>query len=137
MPLYDCECASGSRFERIIPLSEFEAPIICACGRAARRVISLSTIIGGKLDYEYSCPVTGKHIVSKRQHEENLKAHQCRVLETGEREFNERQRASADQEFEKKVEATVEREVATMPSEKREALGKELERGVTAEVTRG
>lgn len=137
MPLYDCECSSGHQFERQIPLSEFEEPIICACGSGARRAISRPTIIGGRLDYEYACPVTGKHISSKRQHEENLKINGCRVLETGERGYNQRRAAEADQEFERKVDETIEREIAVMPSEKREQLGKELQNGVTVTVERG
>lgn len=137
MPLYDCVCAEGHKFERVIPLAQFEEPIICACGSPARRAISRPTIIGGKLDYEYACPISGKHISSKRQHEENLKKNGCRVFETGEREYNQRQAARAEAEFEKKVDETVEREIAVMSSEKREQLAKELTSGVTAEVSRG
>lgn len=86
--------------------------------------------------YEYACPITGKHISTKRQHEENLKQHGCRVLEGGEREYNERQRVKAEADFDRKVEQTVEREIAQMLSEKVEQLGKELSHGVTTEVIR-
>lgn len=137
MPLYDCVCSSGHKFERVIPLAQFEEPIICACGVAAHRAISLPTIVGGRLDYEYACPITGKHVVSKRQHEENLKVHGCRVMESGEREYNQRRNADLERDFERKVDETIEREIAVMPSEKREMLAKELMAGTTVEVARG
>ena len=35
--------------------------------------------------YQYECPITGKPIMNKHEHNENLKAHGCRVLEKGER----------------------------------------------------
>ena len=36
-------------------------------------------------DYgEYDCPITGKTIDGRREHRENLKQHNCRVLEPGE-----------------------------------------------------
>lgn len=92
--------------------------------------------VGRSASYEYACPITGTHISSKRQHEENLKQHGCRVLETGERDYNERVRAQEEAAFERKVDQTIEREIALMPSDKRERLGKELTAGVTAEVTR-
>lgn len=136
MPLYDCECARGHRFERQIPLAEFEAPIICACGTTARRLISRPRVLVGRVDYEYACPITGEHIRSKHQHEENLKRHGCRVLETGEKEFNERRRQEAEKNLEQKIEQTVEREIALMPSEKRERLATELEHGVDVSIER-
>lgn len=34
----------------------------------------------------YDCPVTGKWIDGKREHEENLKRHGCRLIEKGEKD---------------------------------------------------
>lgn len=136
MPLYDCKCVRGHIFERRIPLTEFAEEIICDCGATAKRCIAKPMIFGGRLDYEYACPITGEHISSKRQHEENLKKHGCRVLETGEREYNSRVQARANEEFERKIDQTIERAIDTMPSEKREQLGKELEAGVSVSVDR-
>ncbi|PKR56351.1 hypothetical protein [Thalassospira lohafexi] len=36
-------------------------------------------------DYQaYDCPITGRSVDGKREHRENLKQHNCRVLEPGE-----------------------------------------------------
>lgn len=40
MPLYDFSCVEGHRFERMVPLRDFDAPQACPCGSAARRVLS-------------------------------------------------------------------------------------------------
>lgn len=84
-------------------------------------------VIGGNaVDYAYDCPVTGRHITSKHQHEENLRLHGCHVLETGEKEANERIRAEADSVFEDKIDISVEKAIDAMPSDKREKLYNEM-----------
>jgi hypothetical protein len=45
------------------------------------------------LDYQsYDCPVTGRMIEGRRAHRENLKLHNCRVLEPGETAQHRRER---------------------------------------------
>jgi hypothetical protein len=136
MPLYDIQCKAGHRSERHIKIENFSDPIICDCGEVASRCISAPRIVWGGIDYSYDCPVTGKHITTKHAHEENLKRHGCRVLEGGEREYNQRQRAAEEAAFDRKVEESVERQIETMPSEKREQLAKELSTGVDAVIER-
>ena len=82
--------------------------------------------------YEYACPITGNPISSKRAHEDNLKRHDCRVLEGGEKEFNAKRAAEADAALDRAIDQTVEREIDLMPGEKREQLAKEL---ATTDVT--
>jgi hypothetical protein len=60
----------------------------------------------------------------------------CRVLETGEKELNERRRAEAEKAFDKKIEDTVEREFDKMPSAKKEQLANELVNGKLDAVER-
>lgn len=128
MPLYDIKCSeTGEIFERVIPLANFEEPIFCSCGAPATRVISTPLFSVDKTNY--TCPITGRYIGSKRQHEENLKLHNCRVLETGEKELNEKRRLEAENAFEKQIEETVEREIDQMPSVKKEQLHNELVNG--------
>lgn len=74
----------------------------------------------------YDCPITGKHIGSKRAHEENLKNHGCRVLEAGETERNAHRIAEEEKALERQIEKTVEREVESYPSAKREKLYNEM-----------
>ena len=84
-----------------------------------------SPIVRG--DYEpYNCPITGKLISGKREHEENLKRHHCRVLEPGEARDAARVRAEADKALEDKVCDTIAREVEAMNPRQQEQLALEL-----------
>lgn len=134
MPLYDCVCMNGHKFERMIKLADFEAPIKCGCGVLAKRVISTPMISVDQTGYD--CPVTGKWIGSKREHEENLKKQGCRVLEAGETEQSTKRRAADDAALERAIDQTVEREIDTMPSPKKERLFNELESGLDIAVER-
>lgn len=127
MPLYDFRCDSNHTFERFVPLEKFEEQQECACGAPAHRLIS--TPMFSVDNTGYSCPITGDWIGSKRQHQENLARHGCRVLETGETEAAKSRKAREEAEFEKRVEETVEREIEAMPSNKREQLHNELVNG--------
>ena len=128
MPLYDLRCDKGHVFERHIPLAKFEEPILCACHAPATRVISAPMFSVEQVGY--TCPVTGKYIGSKRQHEENLRQQDCRVFETGEKELAQKRIAEQEAAFEKSVDQTVEKNFWSMPSEKREKIANELESGV-------
>ena len=127
MPLYDFECEQGHRFERAVPLKDFEEVQYCSCQSPARRLISAPRFSVEAVDY--TCPVTGKWIGSKRAHENNLAEHGCRVLETGEKEASMTARAVADAQFDKAIEDTVERTIEGWDSSKKEALHNELVNG--------
>lgn len=127
MPLYDFICQNEHRFERFVKLENFEAAQECACGAPARRAISAPMFTVDQTGY--NCPITGKWIGSKRAHEENLKKHDCRVLETGEKEANETRRQAAEKQFDKTIEDTVEKELSTWSSDKMEKLSNELVNG--------
>lgn len=128
MPLYDIRCEkSGSTFERQIKLVNFSDPIFCACGSVAKRLISTPRFTVDQTDY--ACPVTGKRIASKREHENNLKRQNCRVLEPGETSAAEQRRKADDEALDKKVEETVEREIESYSSAKKEQLHNELVNG--------
>lgn len=78
-------------------------------------------------DYEpYNCPITGKLISGKREHEENLKRHHCRVLEPGEARDAARVRAEADKALEDKICETAAREVEKMSPRQQEQLALDL-----------
>lgn len=135
MPLYDIRCdRSGQVFERFIKLADFALPIKCACGAAARRAIATPMFSVDNTDYR--CPITDKSIRSKRDHEENLKLHGCRVLETGETAQAGLKRKAEEAELDRKIEETVEKEIISWSSDKREQLAKELSHGVDAIVER-
>lgn len=135
MPLYEYRCKNtNKRFERFVPLQNFQAPQLCSCGGEGLRVISSVRINVESVDYQ--CPITGKHISSKYDHEENLKLHDCRVLETGEKEASERFRQQIEADFDRKVEETVEKEFEAMSSDKKEKLANELTSGLDVAVER-
>lgn len=125
MPLYDIRCeATGMITEKFIKLADFEKPIFCACGSRAARVIATPMFSVDQTGY--TCPITDKWIGSKRQHEENLRQHGCRVLEDGETKAASKRREAEDAELDKKVEDTVEKTIESWDSAKREQLHNEL-----------
>lgn len=84
-----------------------------------------SPIVRG--DYEpYNCPITGKLISGKKEHEANLKLHHCRVLEPGEARDAARVRAEADKALEDKICETAAREVEKMSPCQQAQLALEL-----------
>ena len=127
MPLYDLRCEQGHRFERMIPLAEFEAPQLCGCNSPAQRLISAPMFTVDQTGY--TCPVSGDWISSKHQHRENLSKHNCRVLETGETEAAAAYRAKQDAILDKTIEDSVERQIETFSSDKKEQLHNELING--------
>lgn len=128
MPLYDIRCnTTGRIFERMIPLTEFAEPIVCACHSPASRLISRPMFVVEQVGY--TCPVTDKWIGSKAAHRENLARQGCRVLETGETAGYMQSKAAEEAKFDKAIEDTVEREIEAMSSDKKEALHNELVNG--------
>lgn len=134
MPLYDFNCSEGHKFERMVRLADFEVLQHCTCGAPSTRAISLPMFRVENVGYD--CPVTGKWIGSKQAHSENLKAQGCRVLETGEKEESQRVKARLDQDFERRLDETVERTIDSWDSAKKESLTNELLGGADLAVER-
>jgi len=137
MALYNYECPTHGRFEAWRPMAEYDQPEPCPhCGELSPRGVSAPRSL--QADYEpYHCPITGNVISGRRAHRENLRKHNCRVFETGERENLIRTKAAAEAAFDKAIETTVEQSFDAMTSSQRESLANELTNGVTATVTRG
>jgi len=138
MPVYVYRCATCSKkFERFLPLAEYDKPTFCACGSEvpATKQLQAPMIRGDYADY--TCPVTGKLISGRRAHEENLKRHGCRVLESGEREDMLRRKAREEQVFDSSLDSTIEETIYHMTPEQKTRLANEVEAGVTATVVRG
>ena len=134
MPLYGYKCTCGESFERYLPLARYDEQQLCTCGAVAEKQMFAAKVIP---DYEgYTCPVTGKWVEGRKAHRENLKAHGCRVLETGEKEEAARHREREAAALEASVAETAAKLVEIMPSRKREQLGRELELGAEIVVTR-
>ena len=135
MPLYEYRCQTGHTTMKYLPLAEYDVPQQCKCGLEASKILGVSTI-SIQSTTDYTCPVTGKPITTRKAHEENLKRHGCRVLEKGENENASKYKAREEAIFEKRVEDTAEEFVHSLSTDKREQLGRELEYGLNLSVER-
>ena len=135
MPVYVYKCTEcAKKFDRFLKLAQFDEPQSCECGGKAERQIVAPFI---SPDYApYDCPITGKRIEGRKEHEANLAAHGCRVLEPGETQEAQRRAAADEATFDKNLDNTVEELVASLPPRKLEQLASEVQHGVTAEVAR-
>ena len=136
MPVYEYKCRACDKVtEKVTPIKDYQRVIACECGAWAYRVFLTPPRVQG--DYEaYNCPVTGKRIEGKREHEANLRKHGCRVYEPGETEAFKRRQAAEEAAFEESVGETAAAFVAGLDSSKRESLAKELESGADVTVAR-
>lgn len=136
MPTYEYRCKDGHKFDRVSTIRDYSPVVRCNCGQFADRIFTVAPMGFVQGDVSYRCPITDKPITSRKEHEENLARHGCRILEPGEREGLTRQRAQEDAIFDAKVEATAEEFVANLPAEKKEQLGKELDAGADVSIDR-
>ena len=77
----------------------------CRCGEKMERQVTVPHIFGDFAGYE--CPVTGRWVEGRRQHEDNLKRTGCRLLEPGETEQYVRDKGNRQKELDKAVETAV------------------------------
>ena len=134
MPLYDFQCSAGHKFERRLPLEDYDAPQHCACHAPARLVLSVPMFYIQNV--AYNCPVTGDWIGSKSQHEENLRKHSSRVLEPGERQLVVKNKEAEEAAFDKSIEDSVERGFESLSSDKKERLANEVLAGADISIER-
>lgn len=136
MPTYLYQCPRcSSRAEVIKKVADINTLETCtSCITPMSRVICAPAVRG---DYAgYNCPVTNTWIEGRRAHEENLKRHGCRVLETGEKEAAAAYRRASDEALDKSVESAAEKFVHELPTKKREQLAVEMESGLDVQVVR-
>lgn len=136
MPLYDLNCKScGVDTTRFIKLQDLDNYQECdVCKGELQRIISAPFI--SVLDVGYTCPITDKWIGSKQEHNNNLGKHGCRLLEVGEHEHNQASKQRANEELDKAIEQSVEKEILSMPTEKVERLAKEVQSGLDISIDR-
>lgn len=129
MPTYSYACpACFQRYEVFKKLADYRRAEQCDfCLRDLERVLEAPVVRG---DYEaYDCPITGKRIEGRRAHQENLKQHGCRVLEAGETEAYQRERAAGEAAFDRQIDSTVEEFYEKLPTAKRAQLAHEVSAG--------
>lgn len=134
MPIYEYLCPEGHQFDAFLPLARYDEPQMCQCGQWARKIISAPMVIPDLP--EYTSPVTGKPVRGRRERIEDLKRHNCRPYEDGEREEFLRRRQQREADFDRKLDETVDRELSAWEPRKLEKLACELDNGISAEVVR-
>ena len=136
MPVYEFKCPNNHAFTRFLKLADFNEVQICKrCNEVAERQISAPMVRGDLPPYE--CPITGNMIEGRKAHEENLKKHGCRVYETGETEIFKKKKADEEEKLFKQIDSSVEEFIAKATPEKKEALARELQGGMSATYGRG
>lgn len=136
MPTYAYQCPACSQARDIIKsLANLNRMEPCeTCQTPMERRLAAPRVIG---DYAgYQCPVSGGWIEGRRAHQENLKRHGCRVLESGETEAFRKNRTQEEHSLDKAVDATVEQFYETLPTEKREALATAVQSGLDVAIER-
>lgn len=88
-------------------------------------------------DVNYTSPVDGRPITNWNAHVEELARNNSVLYEPGIKQDQERNQRAREAALERRVDETVEREIASMPGRKLERLGAELDAGASAEPTRG
>lgn len=128
MPTYSYSCSKGHFFDRYLPLAEYDAPQTCACGEAGRKLFPRVHLMKRREVY-YDSPIDGRPITSEAARREDLARNNCQEYDPEMKKDAERRRREASEALDRSIDETVEREVAAMPSEKRERLDAELTRG--------
>src|SRR6267154_5225545 len=130
MPIYVYDCRGcGARFERFMPLALYRQTVVHTCAGLGSKVI-LPPVVRGDLP-GYESPIDGRWVEGRRARHEDLRRSGCRPYETGEKEYHERNRLRENERLEATIDESVERQVAAMPSRKKELLEQEILSGAT------
>jgi putative FmdB family regulatory protein len=138
MPTYAYKCKTPGcedSFEKFLPLSRYDEEQECpSCMQPAVKQLLPFRV---QADYAaYQCPVTGRSVDGRKAHAENLKRTGCRILETGEKEQVEKNKAAGDAQFERDLDHTVDKFIDQLPTDKKNRLVAEAEAGVTVNIER-
>lgn len=142
IPSYSYRCQCGHEMEIILRMRDHVNHWPCSkCGEEAPQVINQApmTIIPEHMRFDwngYQSPVTGQHIRNKRERVEDLARTGCIEYDPEMKTDYKRRIAEHDQQLDKMVDETVDREIEAMPTRKREKLDAELSAGLTAEPIR-
>lgn len=71
MPLYDLKCSGGHKFERFIPLAQFDYEQVCDCGAVAKRMISAPAVRSDCIEPTWGAD--GKQHTSMQSYRNSLK----------------------------------------------------------------
>ena len=136
MPTHSYECLSGHQFDRVLSLSDYDAPQTCECGKAATKVFLRPPMGFVQRECRYDSPIDGTPITSWAQRRDDLARNNCQEYDPEMRKDAERFRKRKDAELEAAVDSSVEEAIEKMPSRKKELLERELSSGADIELTR-
>lgn len=134
MPIYVFRCESGHRFDRYLPIKDYNSLQTCECGAKAKRQ-TVPTMIAPMFE-DYESPIDGRPITSKRKRLEDLARSGCVPYEPSLKDEANKNIKNEELKLEKEIDKTVELEIEKMPARKRELLEQELKSGANIEYTR-
>lgn len=134
-PIYTFECANNHRFEKYAPMERYLDPQTCDCGLPGKKIITAPMIFVAP-NVHYDSPIDGRPITSMAARREDLARSNCVPYDPDQKQDYHRRIERSEQELEKAVDETVDRELFNMPARKREKLEAELSGGFTAEPIR-
>jgi putative FmdB family regulatory protein len=136
VPIYAYRCQACAYetdvFKSVALLDRLEE---CPCGLPMARQVTAAMVRPDLPGYD--CPITGKWVEGRRQHEENLARHGCRILEPGETSQRQATARREEAELDNKIEETAAAFVEALPPAKQEQLACELDRGFDVSLERG
>lgn len=135
--IYGYVCVCGAEFERVLPVSEYQTPQTCECGRSAKRVISAPMLAFAQRECRYDSPIDGRPITSWAQRKEDLLRNGCQEYDPGMKQDYQKRIEKEQNALERRLDTTIEAEIDKMPTRKREKLQNELDSGATAVPERG
>lgn len=126
MPNYHFTCAQKHYFDRVVPLSQFEATQHCECGSVAVRVICAPLLVTASEDIGYASPIDGRVITSHAARREDLRRNNCIPYDPEVKTDYARRIKESDAQLSARVNETVEHTIAQMPTTARARLYSDL-----------
>lgn len=134
MPVYVFRCTNGHKFDRYLPVEQYNSKQTCDCGADANRQ-TVPTMIAPMFQ-DYESPIDGSPITSKRKRQEDMARSGCVPYEPSLRTESQTKLRNEELKLENQIDRTVEYEIKTMPARKRELLEQDLKSGADIEYGR-
>lgn len=128
MPVYVFSCDNGHRFDRFLPLDEYDTPQTCDCGAEAHRKIVPTMLNCDIAPWDaYISPATGKPITSYKERREDMARSGCVDYDEGMKRDQKAMIKQGDDALDKAIDQTVEKEISKMDAHKKERLYNEMQ----------
>jgi len=127
MPVYVHKCLNGHQFDIFKKMEDYNDPDVCKCGAESKR-ITVPTMLSPDIQPwdAYVSPATGKYITSYKDRRKDMEESGCVDYEPSLRTNSKSVIEQEEAKLEKELDATVEKTIEEMPSEKKEKLYNEM-----------